>query len=160
MARGSSQRKKQSLTDRERAKKPQNGQPKSMVIRIGAQEVGSSVSQLVQDVRHVMEPDTAVRLKVWTHGLSFICAELIFPRNEEPTNSKTTPPCAVPSACRICSSSRAQSLETQIFVLRAPPVGLHYTSAFRITPSARTSSNRCDTRGLAQTTSWSRHFSS
>ena len=38
--------------------------PKSMVIRIGAQEVGSAVSQLVQDVRHVMEPDTAVRLKV------------------------------------------------------------------------------------------------
>lgn len=64
MARGSSQRKKQSLVDKEKAKKPQNGQPKSMVIRIGAQEVGSSVSQLVQDVRHVMEPDTAVRLKV------------------------------------------------------------------------------------------------
>ncbi|KAF1920773.1 Brix domain-containing protein [Ampelomyces quisqualis] len=63
MARGSSQRKKQSLGDKEKAKKPQNGQPKSMVIRIGAQEVGSSVSQLVQDVRHVMEPDTAVRLK-------------------------------------------------------------------------------------------------
>lgn len=63
MARGSSQRKKQSLIDKERSKKPQNGQPKSMVIRIGAQEVGSSVSQLVQDVRHVMEPDTAVRLK-------------------------------------------------------------------------------------------------
>ncbi|KAF2023864.1 Brix-domain-containing protein [Setomelanomma holmii] len=63
MARGSSQRKKQSATDKEKAKKPQNGQPKSMVIRIGAQEVGGSVSQLVQDVRHVMEPDTAVRLK-------------------------------------------------------------------------------------------------
>ncbi|KAH7088094.1 Brix domain-containing protein [Paraphoma chrysanthemicola] len=63
MARGSSQRKKQSAVDKERAKKPQNGQPKSMVIRIGAQEVGGSVSQLVQDVRHVMEPDTAVRLK-------------------------------------------------------------------------------------------------
>jgi hypothetical protein len=39
-----------------------------MVIRIGAQEVGSSVSQLVQDVRHVMEPDTAVRLKVSVHA--------------------------------------------------------------------------------------------
>ncbi|KAF1842223.1 Brix-domain-containing protein [Cucurbitaria berberidis CBS 394.84] len=63
MARGSSQRKKQSATDKEKSKKPLNGQPKSMVIRIGAQEVGSSVSQLVQDVRHVMEPDTAVRLK-------------------------------------------------------------------------------------------------
>ncbi|KAL8787092.1 MAG: hypothetical protein Q9195_007919 [Heterodermia aff. obscurata] len=37
--------------------------PKSMVIRIGAGEVGPSVSQLVQDVRTVMEPDTAIRLK-------------------------------------------------------------------------------------------------
>ncbi|KAL5114282.1 rRNA-binding ribosome biosynthesis protein [Pleosporales sp. CAS-2024a] len=63
MARGSSQRKKQSALDKEKAKKPQHGQPKSMVIRIGAQDVGSSVSQLVHDVRHVMEPDTAVRLK-------------------------------------------------------------------------------------------------
>ncbi|OAL49686.1 Brix-domain-containing protein [Pyrenochaeta sp. DS3sAY3a] len=63
MARGGSQRKKQSATDKQKAKKPLDGQPKSMVIRIGAQEVGGSVSQLVQDVRHVMEPDTAVRLK-------------------------------------------------------------------------------------------------
>jgi ribosome biogenesis protein SSF1/2 len=38
--------------------------PKSMVIRVGAGEVGPSVSQLVQDVRSMMEPDTAVRLKV------------------------------------------------------------------------------------------------
>lgn len=38
--------------------------PKSMVIRIGAGEVGSSVSQLVKDVRQVMEPNTASRLKV------------------------------------------------------------------------------------------------
>jgi ribosome biogenesis protein SSF1/2 len=37
--------------------------PKSMVIRIGAGDVGSSVSQLVTDVRRVMEPETAVRLK-------------------------------------------------------------------------------------------------
>lgn len=37
--------------------------PKSMVIRIGAGEVGPSVSQLVKDVRSVMEPDTAIRLK-------------------------------------------------------------------------------------------------
>ena len=39
--------------------------PKSMVIRIGAGEVGPSVSQLVKDVRSMMEPDTAVRLKVF-----------------------------------------------------------------------------------------------
>ncbi len=37
--------------------------PKSMVVRIGAEEVGPSVSQLVQDVRAVMEPGTASRLK-------------------------------------------------------------------------------------------------
>jgi ribosome biogenesis protein SSF1/2 len=42
-----------------RAERP----PKSMVIRIGAGEVGSSVSQLVKDVRKVMEPDTASKLK-------------------------------------------------------------------------------------------------
>ena len=37
--------------------------PKSMVLRMGAGEVGSNVSQLVKDVRHVMEPGTASRLK-------------------------------------------------------------------------------------------------
>ncbi|KUL91747.1 hypothetical protein ZTR_01123 [Talaromyces verruculosus] len=37
--------------------------PKSMVIRIGASEVGSSVSQLAKDFRLMMEPDTASRLK-------------------------------------------------------------------------------------------------
>ncbi|TKA61977.1 hypothetical protein B0A49_09341 [Cryomyces minteri] len=37
--------------------------PKSMVIRIGAGEVGPSVSQLVKDVRSMMEPGTASRLK-------------------------------------------------------------------------------------------------
>ena len=37
--------------------------PKSMVIRIGAGTVGSSVSELASDVRRVMEPGTASRLK-------------------------------------------------------------------------------------------------
>ncbi|KAL2267201.1 hypothetical protein VTJ83DRAFT_4478 [Remersonia thermophila] len=37
--------------------------PKSMVIRIGASEVGTSISQLATDVRRVMEPGTASRLK-------------------------------------------------------------------------------------------------
>ena len=37
--------------------------PKSMVIRVGAGEVGPCVSQLVKDVRSMMEPDTAKRLK-------------------------------------------------------------------------------------------------
>jgi len=34
-----------------------------MVIRIGAGEVGSAISQLAADVRRVMEPGTASRLK-------------------------------------------------------------------------------------------------
>lgn len=37
--------------------------PKSMVIRIGASEVGSNVSKLASDVRKVMEPGTASRLR-------------------------------------------------------------------------------------------------
>ncbi|RCI10058.1 hypothetical protein L249_8713 [Ophiocordyceps polyrhachis-furcata BCC 54312] len=37
--------------------------PKSMVIRIGAGDVGSSISQLTRDVRRVMEPGTASKLK-------------------------------------------------------------------------------------------------
>jgi hypothetical protein len=41
--------------------------PKTMVIRIGASEVGPSVSQLVYDVRRMMEPHTAARLKVREH---------------------------------------------------------------------------------------------
>lgn len=63
MARGTSGRRKQSVADKQAVNKPKEGNPKSMVIRIGAGEVGSSVSQLVQDMRQVMQPDTAVRLK-------------------------------------------------------------------------------------------------
>src|SRR5690349_5872892 len=37
--------------------------PKSMVIRIGAGEVGPSISQLVKDVRLVMAPGTASKLR-------------------------------------------------------------------------------------------------
>lgn len=37
--------------------------PKTMVIRIGAGEVGTNISQLAADVRQVMEPGTASRLK-------------------------------------------------------------------------------------------------
>ena len=44
--------------------KPMDRSPKSMVIRIGAGEIGPSVSQLVKDMRLVMEPGTASRLKV------------------------------------------------------------------------------------------------
>ena len=38
-------------------------EPRSMVIRMGAGEVGPSVTQLVKDVRAMMEPGTASRLK-------------------------------------------------------------------------------------------------
>jgi ribosome biogenesis protein SSF1/2 len=40
----------------------ENGVPKSFVIKHG--QVGSSLTQLVRDVRKVMEPNTASRLKV------------------------------------------------------------------------------------------------
>ncbi|KAI9678780.1 MAG: hypothetical protein M1817_005837 [Caeruleum heppii] len=40
-----------------------NRTPKSMVLRIGAGEVGPSVTRLVKDVRLMMEPGTASRLK-------------------------------------------------------------------------------------------------
>lgn len=43
---------------------PGNIEPKSMVIRVGAGEVGPSISQLVKDIRLMMEPGTASRLKV------------------------------------------------------------------------------------------------
>jgi len=44
-------------------KKSGDRKPQSMVIRIGAGEVGPSVSQLVKDLRLVLEPGTASRLK-------------------------------------------------------------------------------------------------
>ena len=40
-----------------------NRGPKSMVIRIGAGEVGAGISQLAKDLRRLMEPETASRLK-------------------------------------------------------------------------------------------------
>ncbi|KIW10384.1 hypothetical protein PV08_11346 [Exophiala spinifera] len=42
---------------------PGNRSPKSMVIRMGAGDIGPSVTQLARDFRAVMEPDTASRLK-------------------------------------------------------------------------------------------------
>ena len=46
-----------------RSDKPGSRTPKSMVIRANASEVGPSISQLVHDVRSMLQPDTAVRLK-------------------------------------------------------------------------------------------------
>lgn len=54
----------ESATNPQHAKAGMTRAPKSMVIRVGAGEVGSSVSQLVKDVRTMMEPDTASRLRV------------------------------------------------------------------------------------------------
>ena len=47
--------------------------PKSFIIKHG--QVGSSLSQLVRDLRKVMEPNTATRLRVRAvfHGLFGIC---------------------------------------------------------------------------------------
>lgn len=39
-----------------------SGDPKSFIIKHG--QVGTSISQLVRDMRKVMEPNTASRLKV------------------------------------------------------------------------------------------------
>ena len=44
-------------------KKSIDRSPKSMVIRIGAGEVGPSIGQLVKDMRLVMEPGTASKLR-------------------------------------------------------------------------------------------------
>ncbi|KAI7112461.1 Brix-domain-containing protein, partial [Hortaea werneckii] len=43
--------------------KPGERTPKSMVIRVGASDVGPSITQLVRDTRSMMEPQTATRLK-------------------------------------------------------------------------------------------------
>ena len=95
MARGTSGRRKQSVADKQAVNKPKEGNPKSMVIRIGAGEVGSSVSQLVQDMRQVMQPDTAVRLKVGRSvpffSLDTHAHALATYRNEGRTNFATTP---------------------------------------------------------------------
>lgn len=42
-----------------------DGTPKSFIIKHG--QVGSSLTQLVRDMRRVMEPNTASRLKVGSH---------------------------------------------------------------------------------------------
>jgi len=66
-----------------------NTSPKSMVIRMGAGEVGPSISQLAKDVRAMMEPDTASRLKV----CSFILMSLQKPyhiTNSNARNEKRT----------------------------------------------------------------------
>ncbi|KAL9081776.1 MAG: hypothetical protein Q9159_007050 [Coniocarpon cinnabarinum] len=70
MARPRKKRRTQNLAGNQNARatgvskpNPASRIPKSMVIRMGANDVGSSVSQLVRDMRQVMEPHTASRLQ-------------------------------------------------------------------------------------------------
>jgi len=49
---------------------PTGGTPKSFIIKHG--QVGSSLAQLVRDMRKVMEPNTASRLKVRGYLYRFI----------------------------------------------------------------------------------------
>jgi len=61
--------------------------PKSMVIRMGAGEVGPSVTQLAKDFRCIMEPDTASRLKVRV-VLSCMLLSLFADRLQERKNNR------------------------------------------------------------------------
>lgn len=65
MARPRKKKRTHTLQD-DAAEKGRRGtrRPKSMVIRMGAGDIGPSVTQLAKDFRAVMEPDTASRLKV------------------------------------------------------------------------------------------------
>ena len=56
------------------------GTPKSFIIKHG--QVGSSLTQLVRDMRKVMEPNTASRLKVRGYPHRFILMSLFFVRKE------------------------------------------------------------------------------
>jgi ribosome biogenesis protein SSF1/2 len=64
-----------------------NRSPKSMVIRMGAGEVGPSITQLTKDVRAMMEPETASRLKVYRSDGIQNKPELLTPM---PRNAKRT----------------------------------------------------------------------
>lgn len=56
------------------------GTPKSFIIKHG--QVGSSLTQLVRDMRKVMEPNTASRLKVRAYLISFYLMTLDYARKE------------------------------------------------------------------------------
>jgi hypothetical protein len=67
--------------------------PKSFVIRSG--KVGRSVGGLVQDVRKVLEPNTAIRLRVSERGTVQMQAGSVERRallTIEPTSSLSSPP--------------------------------------------------------------------
>jgi len=114
MARGrGTARKKQSVKDKELAKKPEAG-PKSMVIRIGAQEVGRSVSDLVNDVRHCLEvcacpPDKYERWLTLPRSQT----QLSVSKSDGQTSSGIIWSCVDRSEFHICCYSLAPNLETQ-----------------------------------------------
>lgn len=59
---------------------PNDSVPKSIIIKHGP--VGHSLAQLVRDLRKVMEPNTASRLKVSAARLvCLVLLKRIFPRN-------------------------------------------------------------------------------
>jgi ribosome biogenesis protein SSF1/2 len=63
MAKKRAKRRTHNKGDPNEAQRASDRTPKSMVVRIGASEVGPSISQLVKDFRSIMEPNTASRLK-------------------------------------------------------------------------------------------------
>src|SRR5271155_2553366 len=68
--------------------------PKSFVIRTGrttSDPTSSVLAQLVIDVRKIMEPNTAIRLRVYSPSPHFCNTELnYFSRNGMQINSKIT----------------------------------------------------------------------
>ena len=68
---------------------PTNSVPKSIIIKHGP--VGHSLAQLVRDLRKVMEPNTASRLKVpaaWLACLSVVLLKCTLFRNAHGINLK------------------------------------------------------------------------
>lgn len=112
--------------------------PKTMVIRVGAGEVGSSVSQLVKDVRSMMEPGTASRLKVNSPDELYALRQtLITSRSVNRTNCGITPPWPAPWAYLICCSSRDLQQETPIYASHSLPEARLFTSVCKSTLYAK-----------------------
>jgi ribosome biogenesis protein SSF1/2 len=86
--------------------------PKSFVIRHG--QVGSSLTQLVRDMRRLMEPHTASRLKVCVLLLIYIC--LLLNLN-----------------CKVKERSRNKLRD---FLSIAPALGVSHLLAFTLAPVA------------------------
>lgn len=112
--------------------------PKSMVIRIGAGEVGASISQLVKDVRTMMEPHTASRLKV-CYDIQWLCQLLIKRiRNEDQTAYGIIRQWLALSVSHISSSFRALPPGIQTCGWPSLHEAPRYISESRNTPSAKT----------------------